>query len=274
MTPASGCSLRPACCARVPSVRAHTHKQETAAMSCNQSGLIIAAQLPVPLYQCTDFHTPSACSTHVVPSGSCEWSSTPAAAQCASRRQCRTLPPTGPSGTSFMFFKFHKVGGSTVSRTLQSAMSLVVGSPYVSCLEHSETGNKTVEARARYRFCRMCTHHDSTLPLIPTFKLPAVLSASREARLAAMFATPTGAAAMDQFCPMQPSIQNTLFTGTMIRRPVDRVISKYFFLRTYVSRAHESTSQVRRFSRPFRHVSRAACLPPRSVRKWRRGKRA
>ena len=26
---------------------------------------------------------------------------------------------------------------------------------------------------------------------------------------------------------------NTLLTGTVIRRPVDRVISKYFFLRTY-----------------------------------------
>jgi hypothetical protein len=53
-------------------------------------------------------------------------------------------------------------------------------------------------------------------------------------RLAALFAsTPSAAKTLDEYCPMRASIANVLRTGTVIRRPVDRVISKYFFLRTY-----------------------------------------
>lgn len=226
-------------------------------MECNLSSLIPAEALAEPRYACSDFHSRDACSTHIVPSGACEWIDAGTQWQCASRRACRTPPPRRPSGTSYLFFKFHKVGGSTVSRTLQTAMSLIVGSPYVSCLEHSEANNKTAEAKARYEFCRMCTHHDSTLPLLPTFK--AVLSASRETKLTMMFAEPSGAAAMDMFCPMRPSVGNVLLTGTMIRRPVDRVISKYFFLRTYVSladegHAHGTVPSVPNADRPCAHI--------------------
>lgn len=53
---------------------------------------------------------------------------------------------------------------------------------------------------------------------------------SREPQFAS---SPAAAKTLDEACPMRASMGNVLRTGTVIRRPVDRVISKYYFLRTY-----------------------------------------
>ena len=81
--------------------------------------------------------------------------------------------------------------------------------------------------------CSLCAKHDNSLLLLPFFRQPAVLSAPPSKRLSALFASsPHAAKALDEHCPMRASMGNALRTGTVIRRPVDRVISKYFFLRT------------------------------------------
>ena len=191
---------------------------------------IAAHQLDPPRYLCADFNASAeSCAAHHVPSGACAWSDGVATDGLRCMNRCKRPPPSEPSGRSYVFFKFHKVGGSTVSRTLQAAMALVVGSPFASCPEHMDLHNKSAEALLRYRFCSMCTHHASSLPILPLFKQRAVLSASRDSRLAAIFASPASAVTMDTFCPMRPSMRNELLTGTIIRRPVDRVISKCEF---------------------------------------------
>ena len=66
-----------------------------------------------------------------------------------------------------------------------------------------------------------------------------MLASPAATQLAAMFATTSGAAVMDSTCPFRPLMRNRLYTGTVIRKPIDRVISKYFFTRTYCVRARK-----------------------------------
>ena len=115
---------------------------------------------------------------------------------------------------------------------MRLALVATTSNPFASCLRHSKLREKTEIERSRYTFCSLCAKHDNSLLLLPYFRQPAVLSAPPSKRLAALFATPHAAKALDEHCPMRASMGNLLRTGTVIRRPVDRVISKYFFLRT------------------------------------------
>ena len=197
-----------------------------------------------PHYKCDAFNaSPAECNSSYVPSGPCAFGSAPRAG-CAVLRACRTLPAVAPSGTTFIFFKFHKVGGSTVSLTLRTAVTLTSGSPFGACLQQSERWNKSTEELERYRYCYVCTHHDSSLPLLPAFMR--ALNTSASERLAVMYGQTAADAGVDSTsqrrsvdaaCPQRPSLGNTLRTGTVIRQPVARIISKYFFLRTYCEAA-------------------------------------
>ena len=191
---------------------------------------------PTPHYRCEALSTSAVCERAYVPRGPCQWN---AEEGCARVSRCRAQALQAPTGVSYIFFKFHKVGGSTVSSTLRTALALVTGTPTASCLEHGDVVNQTATAIARYKFCQMCSHHDQTLPLVGLFAHKKVLSASRESRLATMYeharegGADVAARGFDFFCNMQLSKGNRLLTGTMVRLPVNRAISKYFYLRTY-----------------------------------------
>ena len=116
---------------------------------------------------------------------------------------------------------------------MRLALAASTANPFASCLRHSKLKEKTEVERARYRFCSLCAKHDNSLLLLPFFRQRQVLDAPPDRRLRMLFAMPHAAKAMDEHCPMRASIGNVLLTGTVLRRPVDRVISKYYFLRTY-----------------------------------------
>ena len=124
---------------------------------------------------------------------------------------------------------------------MEEFASLVV--PASGGMRVLDVGGRVIQGGARSIFeargcnftthCSLCAKHDNSLVLLPYFRQPPVLAAPREARLAALFSLPQAARVLDEHCPMRASIGNRLLTGTVIRRPVDRVISKYYFLRTY-----------------------------------------
>ena len=198
--------------------------------SCEVGARLDAHRLSPPRY-CNAFHNKSACTHHYTPRGLCEWSDVSRA--CFTSAACR-IHAESPSGKSYVFFKFHKVGSSTVGGTMRLAIISSTGNTFASCLRHSKLVTKTETERARYQLCSLCAKHDNSLVLLPHFRVPSVLDAPPSTRLATLFASsPAAAKTLDEFCPMRASIRNRLLTGTVIRRPVDRVISKYYFLRTY-----------------------------------------
>ena len=187
---------------------------------CSVEGRIDAHRLSPPRF-CNAFNESSACSHHFTPRGLCEWSGS----RCITSTAC-TRRASAASGTSYVFFKFHKVGSSTVGGTLRLALIAATSNPFASCLRHSTLREKTDVERARYTYCSLCAKHDNSLPLLPLFRQPSVLDAPPEKRLSALFAGVHAAKVLDEHCPMRESIGNVLRTGTVIRRPVDRVISK------------------------------------------------
>ena len=187
---------------------------------CSVEGRIDAHRLSPPRF-CNAFNESSACSHHFTPRGLCEWSGS----RCITSTAC-TRRASAASGTSYVFFKFHKVGSSTVGGTLRLALIAATSNPFASCLRHSTLREKTDVERARYTYCSLCAKHDNSLPLLPLFRQPSVLDAPPEKRLRALFAGVHAAKVLDEHCPMRESIGNVLRTGTVIRRPVDRVISK------------------------------------------------
>lgn len=204
----------------------HAHD---ASAKCGTHSRIDAHRLSPPRF-CNAFNNDSAlCERHFTPRGLCEWS----VGGCITSSACR-VRATAPTGRSYLFFKFHKVGSSTVGGTMRLAIISSSGNTFASCLRHSKLRDKTDVERARYKYCTLCAKHDNSLVLLPLFRAPSVLSAHPRTRLAALFAaTPHAGKTLDEFCPMRASMANELRTGTIIRRPVDRVISKYYFLRTY-----------------------------------------
>ena len=186
-------------------------------------------RLPPQQYcqRCSSFNE-SDCARYWVPVGNCIWLRD----TCQPDPQCVHLA-TAPTGTSYIFFKFHKVGSSTVAATLDMTLVGTSGDPYTACPDHAYLTLKDPLKASRYRYCSLCATHNNTLPLLAAFKPAAVLASPATTQLAAIFATTPGAAVMDSTCPFRPSMRNRLYTGTVIRNPVDRVISKYFFLRTY-----------------------------------------
>ena len=177
---------------------------------------------------CNAFMDADQCELHYTPRGLCSWNG----ASCVTDAKCANRIYS-PTGQSYMFFKFHKVGSSTVGGTLRLALIASTSNVFTSCLRFSKLQNKTEAERARYLHCSLCSKHDNSLPLLPFFRQLSVLNAPPERRLAALFSVPGAGAVLDKHCPQRASIGNRLRTGTVFRRPVDRVISKYYFLRTY-----------------------------------------
>ena len=198
-------------------------------MGCSTSGRVDAHRLNPPRF-CNAFNESRQCALHFTPRGACEWDGD--RGECITSTACATRI-SKPTGSSYIFFKFHKVGSSTVGGTLRLALILATGNVFTTCLRVRTLRNKTDVERARYRLCSLCSKHDNSLPLLPFFRAPAILTASPAHRLHALFAQPDAAAMLDDRCPQRASMGNVLRTGTVFRRPVDRIISKYFFLRTY-----------------------------------------
>jgi hypothetical protein len=196
---------------------------------CSTTGRVDAHRLNPPRF-CNAFDHSHECIRHFTPRGLCEWE--PDAHRCSTSPSCakRTRAPTG---TSYLFFKFHKVGSSTVSGTLRLALMASSGDVYSACMRASKLRNKTAVERARYAHCSLCAKHDNSLPLLPFFRRHDILGAPPSRRLALLFGAPDAAAVLDENCPQRASLHNHLRTGIVFRRPVDRVISKYYFLRTY-----------------------------------------
>ncbi len=198
-------------------------------MHCETAGRTDAHRLNPPRF-CNAFNESGACLRHFTPRGLCEWDA--AKGLCVTSTTC-SRRISSPTGTSYFFFKFHKVGSSTVGGTLRLALISATGNVFASCLRVAKLRNKTEVERARYHLCSLCAKHDNSLPLLPFFRTPAVLAATPERRLHALFSRPDAAAVLDDRCPQRASMHNVLRTGTIFRRPVDRIISKYYFLRTY-----------------------------------------
>lgn len=215
-----------------------TAAASTASTACPTTGRIDAHRLSPPRF-CNAFNA-SLCERHFTPRGLCQWDPITG---CTTSSACRTRV-TAPTGRSYVFFKFHKVGSSTVGGTMRMAIIGSTGNTFASCLRHSKLREKTEVERERYKYCILCAKHDNSLVLLPYFRQPSVLGASSHKRLAALFASSSAAAkTLDEYCPMRASIGNELRTGTVIRRPVDRVISKYYFLRTYCHEKAQRTGK-------------------------------
>lgn len=200
-----------------------------AATSCSTQGRVDAHRLSPPRF-CNAFKESSSCVKHFTPRGLCTWDLR--SGECVTSAACNQRIAT-PTGRSYMFFKFHKVGSSTVGGTLRLALIATTGNVFASCLRVSKLRNKTEVERARYKFCSLCSKHDNTLPLLSFFRQPEILQTNPRHRLSAMFHIQGAAAVLDRACPQRASMGNVLRTGTVFRRPVDRLISKYYFLRTY-----------------------------------------
>lgn len=186
---------------------------------CSTGNRIDAHRLNPPRY-CNAFNATDTCNRHYTPRSLCEWDESRELCVASSTCQHRI---TAPTGKSYIFFKFHKVGSSTVGGTLRLALIASTGNVFTSCLRVQKLRNKTETERARYMHCSLCAKHDNTLPLLQYFRQPVVLDSSPSHRLAALFAVPGAADVLDKACPQRASIGNTLFTGTVFRRPVDRM---------------------------------------------------
>ena len=204
------------------------------ASACSTAGRIDAHRLSPPRY-CNAFNA-STCEQHFTPRGLCEFRDT---SGCVTSSACMQRASTA-TGRSYLFFKFHKVGSSTVGGTVRLAIISSTGNTFASCLRHSKQKQKSEVERARYRFCSLCAKHDNSLVLLLYFRQQSVLASPPEKRLAALFDySPSAAKTLDEYCPMRASMGNMLRTGMVIRRPVDRIISKYYFLRTYCAEKAE-----------------------------------
>lgn len=71
-------------------------------VECSTSGRVDAHRLSPPRF-CNAFNTTRACIRHFTPRGLCEWEGT----ACVTSTKCRQRA-SAPTGTSFLFFKFHK----------------------------------------------------------------------------------------------------------------------------------------------------------------------
>jgi len=196
--------------------------------NCDHAGRIEGHTLTPPQQYCKNFNG-SVCDRRWVPKGNCLWDATEGT--CKTDPRCVHVA-TQAAGASYVFFKFHKVGSSTVASTLRLAIIGVTGDPYTGCLHKADITRKSPLEASRYKFCSLCANHDNSLPLLPAFRQPAVLAAPPELRLRTIFASPL-AASVDGTCPQRASLSNKLLTGTVFRHPVDRVISKYYFMQTY-----------------------------------------
>lgn len=119
----------------------------------------------------------------------------------------------------YLFFKTHKVGGTTLTHTLLNALVMQSGNPNVSCDFTPSTE------------CYFCGQHKSSLPTLSVFKQPDVLAANASYKMAAMRSKPEYAARVEAYCPMRGI--GDLYTAAVIRNPVERVISKYYFSPTW-----------------------------------------
>ena len=168
---------------------AHIHGGGSSSDSCSSAGREDAHRLNPPRF-CNAFNTSDQCVRHFTPRGLCAWS---AWGGCVTDSAC-TQRVSAPTGTSYIFFKFHKVGSSTVGGTLRLALIATTGNVFTSCLRVAKLRNKTATERARYMHCSLCAKHDNTLPLLPFFRQPAILRLRPETRLAALFASPAASA--------------------------------------------------------------------------------
>lgn len=154
----------------------------------------------------------------------------------------RPPPSTSPTaGHSYIFFKFHKVGGSTLANAMQYSWSEWMNNSDSVCPHEAPNVmiNATVKDVWRYnercKRCSLCNTHES-LALLPRFRKPSTLAAPPAKRLAALFGDPPA-------CCLMGALGNTLHTFSLIRRPIDRVVSKYFFERTYCGKQAAQTGK-------------------------------
>ena len=117
---------------------------------CSTEGRIDAHRLSPPRY-CNAFADAADCERHFTPRGLCKWGGT----ACSSATQCAHRI-SSPTGSSYIFFKFHKVGSSTVGGTVRMALLSATGNVFSSCLRVSKLRNKTEVERARYAHCSLC----------------------------------------------------------------------------------------------------------------------
>ena len=78
-------------------------------VECSTSGRIDAHRLSPPRF-CNAFNNSRACMRHFTPRGLCEWEGS----ACVTSTKCRQRA-SAPTGTSFVFFKFHKVNSAMPS---------------------------------------------------------------------------------------------------------------------------------------------------------------
>ena len=107
-------------------------------------------------------------------------------------------------------FKLHKVGGSSISTAL-------------ACANYVNRSDLPDPAIA-------CTSHEVSLPMAELFRQPSVLGAPNEQRVHEMrqLADPHGAL---NECPL-PDDGRPLRTVAVLRDPVERLISKYYYEKT------------------------------------------
>ena len=89
--------------------------QSTNATTCSHVGRVEGHTLLPPRQYCSHFNA-SECARYWVPKGNCVWVKD----ACRTDPQCVHLA-TAPTGASYIFYKFHKVGSSTVASTLRLA---------------------------------------------------------------------------------------------------------------------------------------------------------
>ena len=134
-----------------------------------------------------------------------------------------------PLAVNIIFFKLHKErwpsGYSlkpladfiTQSPSVRSACWQVGGTTYADVLHRAIVQSGGTSGA-------VCILHNNTLPLLPAFRRADVLSSDPWKRSTLLQQT---------VCPLVPSLP--LITTVLMRHPVERVISKYFFHRATCS---------------------------------------
>ena len=107
-------------------------------------------------------------------------------------------------------FKLHKVGGSSVSAAL-------------ACANYVNRSDLPDPAIA-------CLVHAVSLPMMELFRQPSVLGSPNEQRVHAMKQLPDPRGALNK-CPL-PDDGRPLLTVAVLRDPVERLISKYYYEKT------------------------------------------
>jgi len=125
---------------------------------------------------------------------------------------------------NFLFFKFHKVGGTTVTNTLRPVL---MRRKHVLPSVHDTQEGRSVVAPGGTASASLCMDHASSLPMLSLFAKKSVLQAGRNTRVELMYqAAPK---LLEQTCPLVRGLP--LFTGVVLRDPVQRILSKYHFQR-------------------------------------------